>query len=32
MNTSLGEDIAYEDEIIKRTLRNIKKKREYFNL
>ena len=27
MNTSLGEEIAYEDEIIKRTLRNIKKKR-----
>tara|TARA_X000000368_G_scaffold73013_1_gene53479 strand:- start:27100 stop:27456 length:357 start_codon:yes stop_codon:yes gene_type:complete len=37
MNTSLGEDIAYEDEIIKRTLRNIKKKEnilinEYDNL
>lgn len=26
MNSCLGEDVAYEDEIIKRTLRNIKKK------
>ena len=37
MNSCLGEDVAYEDEVIKRTLRNIKKKEqeliyEYYNL
>lgn len=30
MNSCLGEEVAYEDEVIKRTLRNIKKKE--FNL
>lgn len=37
MNSCLGEDVAYEDEVIKRTLRNIKEKEkklifEYNNL
>ena len=37
MNSCLGEEVAYEDEVIKRTLRNIKKKEkqliyEYDNL
>ena len=27
MNSCLGEDVAYEDEVIRRTLRNVKKKR-----
>ena len=32
MNSCLGEEVAYEDEVIKRTLRNIKKKRKTINL